>query len=94
MNPVGGKDREQGGSSQQNDETYGGGRLEKAIERYGMSTVQSYLKFVRENAATSVRRLLGNLKDGEFEYELDSGEKIRASISVDHGKQEATIDYP
>ena len=68
-------------------------QLEKAIERYGMTTVKNYLKFVRENAATSVRRLLGNLKDGEFEYELDSGEKIRASISVDHDKREATIDF-
>jgi len=68
-------------------------QLEKAIERYGMSTVQNYLRFVRENAATSVRRLLGTLKDGEFEYELDSGEIICARIQVDHTKQEATIDF-
>jgi len=68
-------------------------QLEKAIERYGMSTVQNYLRFVRENAATSVRRLLGTLKDGEFEYELDSGEKICARIEVDHDKREATIDF-
>ena len=45
-----------------------------------MRTVQSYLEFVRENAATSVRRLLDSLKEGEFEYELDSGEVIRARI--------------
>ena len=68
-------------------------QLEKAIERYGMTTVQNYLRFVRENAATSVRRLLGSLKDGEFEYALDSGEKICARIAVDHEKQEATIDF-
>jgi 5-oxoprolinase (ATP-hydrolysing) len=68
-------------------------QLEKAIERYGMSTVQNYLRFVRENAATSVRRLLGTLKDGEFEYELDSGEKICARIEVDHDKREARIDF-
>ena len=68
-------------------------QLEKAIERYGMSTVQNYLRFVRENAATSVRRLLGSLKDGSFEYELDSGERICAQISVDHKMQEATIDF-
>jgi 5-oxoprolinase (ATP-hydrolysing) len=68
-------------------------QLEKAIERYGMSTVQSYLRFVRENATTSVRRLLGTLKDGEFEYELDSGEKIRARITVNQANREATIDF-
>jgi 5-oxoprolinase (ATP-hydrolysing) len=68
-------------------------QLESAIERYGMSTVLDYLGFVRENATTSVRRLLGSLKDGSFEYELDSGEAIKAQISVDHDKQEATIDF-
>ena len=58
-----------------------------------MKTVQSYLRFVRENASASVRRLLGTLHDGEFEYELDSGELIRAQITVDRDKREATIDF-
>lgn len=68
-------------------------QLEKAIERYGMTTVQSYLKFVRENATASVRRLLGSLKDGAFEYELDSGEVIRVKVSVDRQTREARIDF-
>ncbi len=68
-------------------------QLEKAVERYGMPTVQNYLGFVRENAASSVRRLLGKLRDGEFEYELDSGEVIHARISVDHNKPEAMVDF-
>jgi 5-oxoprolinase (ATP-hydrolysing) len=68
-------------------------QLEKAIDRYGLSLVQKYLGFVRENAATSVRRLLGTLRDGSFEYELDSGEKIRASITVDRDRQRALIDF-
>ena len=68
-------------------------QLEKAIERYGMDTVQTYLRFVRENAATSVRRLLDSLKDGEFEYELDSREVIHTRVSVDHDQREATIDF-
>jgi 5-oxoprolinase (ATP-hydrolysing) len=68
-------------------------QLEKAVERYGMATVQNYLRFVRENAATSVRRLLDSLHDGEFGYELDSGELIRARIDVDREAREATIDF-
>lgn len=68
-------------------------QLEKAIERYGLPTVQIYLKFVRENAASSVRRLLGSLKDGEFEYPLDSGETIRVKIEVDKKREEASIDF-
>jgi 5-oxoprolinase (ATP-hydrolysing) len=68
-------------------------QLEKAVQRYGMSTVQRYLGFVRDNAATSVRRLLDSLRDGEFEYELDSGEVIRAKISVNHDAKTASIDF-
>jgi len=68
-------------------------QLEKAVARYGMDTVQSYLGFVRENAATSVRRLIGTLQDGAFEYELDSGEKVCVSISVDRDRQEAVVDF-
>jgi 5-oxoprolinase (ATP-hydrolysing) len=68
-------------------------QLEKAIDRYGMTTVQTYLRFVRENAATSVRRLLDSLTNGDFEYELDSGEVIHAKIVVDHDNREATIDF-
>jgi N-methylhydantoinase B/oxoprolinase/acetone carboxylase alpha subunit len=68
-------------------------QLEKAIDRYTMETVQNYLRFVRENAATSVRRLLDSLRDGQFEYELDSGEVICARITVDHDTREATIDF-
>ena len=68
-------------------------QLEKAVERYGMPTVQDYLQFVRENAATSVRRLLDTLHNGAFEYELDSGEIIRARIEVDHANHEAVVDF-
>ena len=68
-------------------------QLEKAVRRYGLNTVQTYLRFVRENAAASVRRLLGTLRDGEFCYELDSGESIQVSVRVDQENQEAIIDF-
>jgi 5-oxoprolinase (ATP-hydrolysing) len=68
-------------------------QLEKAIERYGLATVQQYLRFVRQNAAASVRRLLGTLKNGSFSYELDSGENITVAVTVDHENREATVDF-
>jgi 5-oxoprolinase (ATP-hydrolysing) len=55
--------------------------------------VQKYLGFVRENAAMSVRRLLGTLADGQFEYELDSGEMIRVRVAVDRERSVATVDF-
>ena len=68
-------------------------QLEKAIERYGLATVQRYLRFVRENAAASVKRLLISLHDGSFGYELDSGEYIKVTVTVDQAIREATIDF-
>ena len=68
-------------------------QLEKAIERYGLDTVQQYLRFVRENAAASVRRLLSSLKDGSFGYELDSGEYVKVTVTVDRKNREATVDF-
>ncbi len=68
-------------------------QLEKAIERYGMPTVQRYLRFVRENAAACVRRLIGTLADGRFDYELDSGETIRVAVTVDRERATATVDF-
>ena len=68
-------------------------QLEKTIERYGLTTVQRYLRFVRDNAAASVRRLLGSLEDGSFGYELDSGEYIKVTVTVNHENREATVDF-
>jgi 5-oxoprolinase (ATP-hydrolysing) len=68
-------------------------QLEKAVRRYGMDAVQAYLRFVRENAAASVKRLLTRLRDGAFEYELDSGERIRVRVTIDRAAQTATIDF-
>jgi 5-oxoprolinase (ATP-hydrolysing) len=68
-------------------------QLQKTIDRYGLETVQRYLQYVRENAANCVRRLLENLTDGEFRYEMDSGDAICVRISVNKRKREALIDF-
>jgi 5-oxoprolinase (ATP-hydrolysing) len=68
-------------------------QLEKAIARYGMHTVQVYLRFVRENAAASVRRLLGRLHNGTFVYEMDSGDSIRVAITLDPRRRTACVDF-
>jgi 5-oxoprolinase (ATP-hydrolysing) len=68
-------------------------QLGRAVERYGLPTVQAYLRFVRENAASSVRRLIGTLRDGEFEYALDTGEVIRVRVTVDRSGKTAVVDF-
>ena len=68
-------------------------QLNKAVERWGLATVTAYMGFVRANAAASVRRLIGTLRDGEFDYELDGGEHIHVSISVDSKARRACVDF-
>jgi 5-oxoprolinase (ATP-hydrolysing) len=55
--------------------------------------VRAYMSHVQDNAEASVRRVLGALSDGSYDYEMDSGAHIRVAIRVDRGKREATIDF-
>jgi 5-oxoprolinase (ATP-hydrolysing) len=40
-----------------------------------------------------VRRALGALRDGRFEYAFDDGAVIQVAISIDHAHRQATIDF-
>jgi 5-oxoprolinase (ATP-hydrolysing) len=63
------------------------------VEHFGLTVVQAYMKHVRDNAEEAVRRVVGALSDGAFEYEMDSGAVIRVKISVDRASRSATIDF-
>jgi 5-oxoprolinase (ATP-hydrolysing) len=67
--------------------------LEKMVEHFGLDVVRAYMKHVQDNAEEAVRRVLGALKDGHFEYEMDSGAKIAVTIVVDRDHRSATIDF-
>ena len=68
-------------------------QLGRAIQRWGLATLTAYMEFVRANAAESVRRLIDTLHDGDFDYELDNGDHIRVSISVDSQMRRACVDF-
>ena len=44
--------------------------------------VHDYMNHVMNNAEESVRRVIQRLSDGEFEYEMDFGAKIKVAITV------------
>ncbi len=67
--------------------------LRKMIEHFGLDVVHAYMKHVQDNAEECVRRVLGVLTDGTYEYEMDSGAKICVDIKVDREAREATIDF-
>jgi 5-oxoprolinase (ATP-hydrolysing) len=60
---------------------------------YGTDVVAAYMSHVLANAEESVRRLLGRLEDGEFDYEMDNGAHVRVKITIDKRGRSATFDF-
>ncbi len=51
----------------------GAQELAKMVAHFGLPVVRAYMRHVQDNAEEAVRRVLDVLKDGHFEYEMDSG---------------------
>src|SRR5207253_9432522 len=71
----------------------GAEELAKMVAHFGLPVVRAYMQHVQDNAEESVRRVLGVLKDGAFEYPMDSGAKIAVRIAIDRERRAATIDF-
>ncbi|HEV8553014.1 MAG TPA: hydantoinase B/oxoprolinase family protein [Casimicrobiaceae bacterium] len=67
--------------------------LKKMVDHFGLAVVRAYMKHVQDNAEEAVRRVLDALKDGHFEYEMDSGARIVVTITVDRQRRAAKIDF-
>jgi 5-oxoprolinase (ATP-hydrolysing) len=71
----------------------GAEELRRAVAAYGVDTVTAYMRHVQDNAEEEVRSVVGRLKDGEFEMEMDGGAVIRVKITVDRATRGAVIDF-
>ena len=67
--------------------------LDKMVNQYGLTTVQTYMQFVQNNAEESVRRAIDVLKNGAFIYEMDSGAKIQVAVTINRENRSAKIDF-
>ncbi len=67
--------------------------LRRMVEHFGLDVVRAYMRHVQNNAEESVRRVIGVLKDGAFDYPLDNGARIRVKISIGADRRSATIDF-
>ena len=67
--------------------------VHQMIDTFGLDPVKAYMEHVQANAEASVRRVIGQLKNGQCVYPLDDGSKIQVEILVDANKSEATIDF-
>jgi 5-oxoprolinase (ATP-hydrolysing) len=67
--------------------------LAQTAGEYGPEVVAAYMDHVLANAEESVRRLLDRLDDGEFDYEMDNGARVRVKITIDKASRSAIFDF-
>ena len=67
--------------------------LRAMVEHFGLDVVHAYMGHVQENAAESVRRVITALHDGQYEYELDNGAKVKVAVRVNAGARTAEVDF-
>ncbi|HEX3424299.1 MAG TPA: hydantoinase B/oxoprolinase family protein [Sphingomicrobium sp.] len=67
--------------------------LASTAREYGAEVVQAYMGHVLANAEESVRRLLGRLDDGTFDYEMDNGAHVKVRITIDKKARSATFNF-
>ncbi|MGB5913439.1 MAG: hydantoinase B/oxoprolinase family protein [Phormidesmis sp.] len=67
--------------------------LRRMLAQYGPDTVQAYMGYVQDNAEAAVRGAIDRLSDGQFSYEMDSGDRIQVAIKIHEKDRSATIDF-
>ena len=68
-------------------------RLQALIAAEGLSRIQAAMEQVQQQAAEAVRRVIDRLADGSAVVELDGGERIAVSVSVDRQGRRARLDF-
>jgi 5-oxoprolinase (ATP-hydrolysing) len=71
----------------------GAQELRNMLRHFGRPVVRVYMRHVQDNAAESVRRVIGKLHDSTFQITTDRGANISVRIAVDRKKREATVDF-
>jgi 5-oxoprolinase (ATP-hydrolysing) len=67
--------------------------LRRMVEHFGLDVVRAYMRHVQDNAEESVRRVIGVLKDGQFDLPLDNGATIKVKITIGGDRRAAKIDF-
>jgi 5-oxoprolinase (ATP-hydrolysing) len=67
--------------------------LRKMVDTFSLDVVQAYMRHVQDNAEESVRRVITQLRDGQFTLPLDNGAQISVVIRVNAAQRSAEIDF-
>jgi 5-oxoprolinase (ATP-hydrolysing) len=67
--------------------------LGKMVADFGLDVVHAYMGHVQDNAEEAVRRVITQLRDGQFTLPLDNGAQIQVAIRVNQDSRSADIDF-
>jgi 5-oxoprolinase (ATP-hydrolysing) len=67
--------------------------FERAARDHGRQTLLAFMRHVQDNAEACMRRAIRRLRDGTFRYELDNGQCIVVSVTVDRDRGTAVVDF-
>ena len=67
--------------------------LRRMVAEHGLDVVHAYMGHVQENAAAAVGNVITALSDGQCDYELDNGARIKVKVTVDRASRTAVIDF-
>jgi 5-oxoprolinase (ATP-hydrolysing) len=71
----------------------GAHELRRIVTEHGREVVLAYMHHVRNNAAESVRRMIGRLESGAFTCESDDGAKIAVDVRINAAERTARISF-
>ncbi len=71
----------------------GAAELKKLVKNYGLETVHAYMGYIQQSAEKAVRRVIANIEDGSFKFELDFGAVIQVAVKTDKTTGRAIIDF-
>ena len=72
---------------------YGVEAMQQLMAREGLSQVQAYMGHGQAHAAECVRRVIGRLRNGRHQVELDDGAVIAVAIAIDRDSRRARLDF-
>lgn len=71
----------------------GANELKRLVANYGQPTVHAYMGHIQDAAEAAVRRVIGEIDNGDYRLELDSGAVIKVTITADRKHGSARIDF-
>ncbi len=67
--------------------------LRKMVRHFGLAATGAYMNHVQDNAEESVRQVIDRLNDCEAVYPTDTGQTIKAKITVDRKARRVKVDF-